>query len=284
MTRENRECWDIQAPSGACAGLDLRGKLAAACSKGPRTSRRQQRWMPNVFRAIGVGFTLLLLADAIPAADEVTPPAYWDNDQEARELGQWRDCIYSEPPLIRLATPVQFSNEPESLPPPMHGVTQQGIYEGIRPIGQSTVGIEPAPDPKGRSNRPEDNDYASSVFARQPPLRYNAIPAPVEPVGSAYLAAADFCHLPLYFEEAKLERYGHCHGIVQPAISAAHFFGTTLALPYRMVVERPRQCLYHYYPYEAGRWAPPYCQRYPLRLDAGFVQAATVVGLIAIIP
>ena len=51
------------------------------------------------------------------------------------------------------------------------------------------------------------------------------------------------CYRPLYFEEISLERYGWTHGLVQPAISGAHFFGSVALLPYKMTVRRPRSCL-----------------------------------------
>ncbi len=96
--------------------------------------------------------------------------------------------------------------------------------------------------------------------------------------------ASAFCHQPLYFEEVNLERYGRSHKYVQPALSAAHFFCTLPALPYLMVVEPPRECIYtagHYRPgspYEPERILPPW------DTAAGVVEAGVVVGLIFAIP
>jgi hypothetical protein len=75
--------------------------------------------------------------------------------------------------------------------------------------------------------------------------------------------ATCFYHRPLYFEEVNLERYGYQCGdrcccwncgyeyCLQPAASAAHFFGTIPALPYCMAVDCPGDHIYtlgHYRP------------------------------------
>src|SRR5262249_35980113 len=57
-----------------------------------------------------------------------------------------------------------------------------------------------------------------------------------------YWQASAFCHGPLYFEEVNLERYGYSFGVLQPAVSGAHFFGTLPLLPYKMAVDRPGTC------------------------------------------
>ena len=52
----------------------------------------------------------------------------------------------------------------------------------------------------------------------------------------------------------------------------------------KLVVERPRQCTIYEYPFEAGRIAPRHHVGYPLRANAGLVEAAVIVGLIAVFP
>jgi hypothetical protein len=45
-----------------------------------------------------------------------------------------------------------------------------------------------------------------------------------------------FCHRPLYFEQPNLERYGIGHGhYVDPWLSAAHFYGNVMVLPFKAV-------------------------------------------------
>lgn len=97
--------------------------------------------------------------------------------------------------------------------------------------------------------------------------------------------ASNLQYEPLYFEEVNLERYGYtrCRSL-QPLISAARFFATIPALPYKMVLQRPchpRYALGHYRP---GSCAPWYWQRLPIQANAGLVEAGVMVGLVFLIP
>jgi hypothetical protein len=97
--------------------------------------------------------------------------------------------------------------------------------------------------------------------------------------------ATAFCHRPLYFEEANLERYGYgCNAYLQPAASAAHFFGTVPALPYCMALDCPRECVYtlgHYRPGSPNPWRRV---SVPKRLRAAFAEGGVWTGLIFLIP
>jgi hypothetical protein len=108
--------------------------------------------------------------------------------------------------------------------------------------------------------------------------------------------ATCFYHNPLYFEEANLERYGYQCGdrcccctcgkecCLQPAVSAAHFFGTIPALPYCIAAECPCDCVYtlgHYRPGDCNPWRciwPP-CDPWAAAAAGGFW-----VGMIAAFP
>lgn len=113
-----------------------------------------------------------------------------------------------------------------------------------------------------------------------------------------------FCHKPLYFEDANLERCGYiagkdcccaewcpdwcgcccCHNM-QNVVSAAYFFGTIPLLPYKMTVNCPCECVP-----ALGR-CPDGC-RYSCRENylppwdwhAAAVEAAAVTGVIFLIP
>jgi len=62
------------------------------------------------------------------------------------------------------------------------------------------------------------------------------------PYGYAWQSPA-FCYSRLYFEQPNLERYGANYGhILSPAISATHFYGTTLTLPFKAIVRAPWTC------------------------------------------
>ncbi len=98
-------------------------------------------------------------------------------------------------------------------------------------------------------------------------------------------SATCLCHRPLYFEEVNAERYGYTPSLVlQPLISAGHFFLTIPALPYKMVVERPCDCIYTLGHYQPGSCAPRRWNRLPLRAGAALVEVGAIAGLILLIP
>jgi hypothetical protein len=92
------------------------------------------------------------------------------------------------------------------------------------------------------------------------------------------------CFRPLYFEEVRLERYGDTHGILQPAISGAHFFGSVVALPYKMTVRPPRSCECSNGFSRPGDCPLPGYGRHELRADAALVEAAVVAGIAVALP
>jgi len=96
--------------------------------------------------------------------------------------------------------------------------------------------------------------------------------------------APALCHSPLYYEEINLERYGYSHGALQPAFSAAHFFGVTLSMPYLMTAEPPQDCQYTLGHYRPGSYAPAHLYRPPFSVKAAAVQAGAVTGLIFLLP
>jgi len=96
--------------------------------------------------------------------------------------------------------------------------------------------------------------------------------------------AAGYCHKPLYFEDWNLERYGHSHGWADPIISGAHFFATLPVLPYKMGVELPWECVYPLGYYRPGSCAPWTCPAVPISCRGMVLEAATVTGLVFLLP
>jgi hypothetical protein len=92
------------------------------------------------------------------------------------------------------------------------------------------------------------------------------------------------CYRPLYFEEIALERYGEHWGILQPAISGAHFFGSVAALPYKMTVRPPRSCECSNGFSRCGDCPLPGYGEHVFRLDAAAVQAGIVAGIVIALP
>lgn len=127
----------------------------------------------------------------------------------------------------------------------------------IRPIGSLSVNIAPpvARDDQGRLLASPPN-VARAHFAQ--PQR---TPAPSLPYSDwmgdyGYGSPLNFCYRPLFFEEVNLERYGYSWGVLQPAVSAAKFYGNVALVPYRLVAQHPCECAYHDHLYRPGAPAP----------------------------
>ena len=97
--------------------------------------------------------------------------------------------------------------------------------------------------------------------------------------------ASGLCHKPLYFEQVKLERYGHSWGpYTQPIMSGIHFFGTLPILPYKMGLRTPNECVYSLGYYRPGSCAPYLVCGFPFTWRAAAFQAGAVTGISYIIP
>jgi len=100
-----------------------------------------------------------------------------------------------------------------------------------------------------------------------------------------YWQASLLNHQPLYFEDVNLERNGYSYGpIMQPVVSGAKFFATLPALPYLMTAQPPHTARYTLGESRPGSPAPYVHEFPPLNFDAAAVEAATVTGLIFLIP
>lgn len=91
-------------------------------------------------------------------------------------------------------------------------------------------------------------------------------------------------HRPLYFEEVNLERHGYSAGLLQPALSAAHFFGRVPTLPYQWVAMPQREVVYTLGHYRPGSYAPYQHYWPPLSVKGGLFEAGVVTGLIFLLP
>ena len=82
------------------------------------------------------------------------------------------------------------------------------------------------------------------------------------------------CHKPLYFEDVQLERYGHSwNPVLEPFVSAGHFFVSVPLLPYKMGLTPPGECQYTLGYYRPGDCAPYMIEPIPLSIRAGVSQA-----------
>jgi hypothetical protein len=91
--------------------------------------------------------------------------------------------------------------------------------------------------------------------------------------------ASGLCHKPLYFEDVQLERYGHSwNPVLQPFMSAGHFFASVALLPYHMGINPPNECVYALGYYRPGSCAPYMIEPFPLSLRGAAFEAAAVTG------
>jgi len=213
-----------------------------------------------------------------PAAAKVT----WVQRSPLAQETQQPETI---PPPLKEAPPRRMPlDPPEPDVPSERFVPAPKPSDGLRPIGALTVGIAPPTPKEGNAAGELPENLAQHRFGDLEPLLVESEPfQPWNAYGQLVLSA-DFCHQPLYFEDANLERYGRSHGVFQPFISAAKFYGSVPALPYKMVSEPPRVCLKDDSRWPAGGMAPHQRSLPPVDVKAGVVEAAVIVGLILLIP
>jgi hypothetical protein len=79
---------------------------------------------------------------------------------------------------------------------------------------------------------------------------------------------SELLYQPLYFDDAPLERYGQtqCRAL-QPITSGAHFFGTMLLMPYRLIEDHPYGYISQLGYYRQGSPPPPVGHRVRLSVD-----------------
>ena len=124
-----------------------------------------------------------------------------------------------------------------------------------RPVSELTTNIAIKPEPEAGTGPSAPESIAGSCL--EPAIQGTGQRAWAS---QCYCwEAPALCHGPLYFEETNLERYGYsqnCLRTVQPLVSSAHFFGTTVMLPYLMVAEPERECVYTLGEYRPGSCVP----------------------------
>ena len=97
--------------------------------------------------------------------------------------------------------------------------------------------------------------------------------------------ASNLCHKPLYFEQPRLERYGHSlPPVIQPLVSAAQFFISVPLLPYKMGIEPPNECIYVLGYYRPSSCAPMQIPGVPISLRGAIYEAAVITGFAIVLP
>lgn len=159
--------------------------------------------------------------------------------------------------------------------------------------------VLPAADPAASDRLRPIDQVELTLGARQEILppdlaaeRFGPDEALFQPTGSSRLwgdshyswDAPALCHRPLYFEEENLERYGRSYGLLQPAVSVAHFSGRVAALPYLMGAYPPHECIYTLGRTPPGSYEPYHWYRPPASARGAVLQAGAVTGLIFLVP
>lgn len=172
--------------------------------------------------------------------------------------------------------------------------------ESLSGVTSYSISDEPITSPDKSSRFLQENNLQSirSVRPRLKPTEgklpeeVHAIPVGVESVQSSREFASTsksweapvFCHRPLYFEDVNLERYGHNFGVLQPAVSAAHFYSRVPLIPYMTGVDRPRECDYTLGHYRPGSNAPYLSHRLPFSWRGVALEGAAATGTVLLIP
>lgn len=153
----------------------------------------------------------------------------------------------------------------------------QKIAEWLKPIDQLNTTITP---PEGRLppdvaaqlavGAPRDvvaerRGWGSTAFNWEPPELY---------------------FQPPYWDRVPLERYGQT--TTKPAtefwLSAAHFFGTFVTMPYKMGIDGTHDRIYTLGYYRPGSAAPPVKQTLPYEPNAAANEFGTWAGLLLVLP
>lgn len=101
---------------------------------------------------------------------------------------------------------------------------------------------------------------------------------PFEPINYCW-EASNIYHLPIYFEDHCLERYGHTRNyLVQPFFSAGLFATQLIGLPYQMTIDPVCKKRYILGWYRPGRYVPPRYYQIPWNTEAAIVEAAFITG------
>ena len=194
-----------------------------------------------------------------------------------------RTSTWTDPVATEFVSRIQFRDQADALPgealPPVDAESSRVALEedGLKPIGQLTIDTAPQP-----GEIPED--LAAARFAQAGQVWHPFGTNRPWNLYSFWWEAPALCHQPLYFEEVNLERYGYSHGVAQPMVSAAHFFGTIPALPYLMAANPPRECIYTLGHYLPGSCAPYHVYYPPLSLKGAVVEAGVMTGLFFVLP
>ena len=95
----------------------------------------------------------------------------------------------------------------------------------------------------------------------------------------------NFFHMPTYFDDVPLERYGQTKSeCLQPFLSGTRFYLQVPILPYKMGVNPPHECISTLGHRPPGDCVPCIKQTLPFEADAVVVQTAATLGFVFLLP
>jgi hypothetical protein len=238
--------------------------------------------MPSTVNAFNSLFAANEAGDAIDIA--VDESSQEEPQTESRSERDFMALVDGQDPLpAALERAARRASVEEIVRPPQYteaptrrGTAESDLNRIRRRIDQVPLDIRPAagtlPTSEATiaSDRNYNPDYSIGVEGRPPVI-------------CAYTPRT-LCFRPLYFEEIGLERYGASWGIVQPAISGAHFFGRVAAMPYKMFVRCPRSCVCSNGFSRVGDLPPPDYGDCCWSWSAAAFEAGIVAGIVIALP
>lgn len=151
----------------------------------------------------------------------------------------------SVPPTPKKTAKPYTSIAPDPVCPQGSGVGVSSIFQSISSIRLNGLSTDPPSRPRddvastAELPRPENqacqylDSYSPTYYAT--PMRYGSH----RPSRDTHV----FCHRPLYFEDANLERCGQSNGCLTTATSVVHFATLIAFSPYSMLAEHPADCV-----------------------------------------
>ncbi|MEX0791986.1 MAG: hypothetical protein WD045_02545 [Pirellulaceae bacterium] len=200
--------------------------------------------------------------------EEISPsiPSDMDPEAETEDTAPRRRSLHQE-----LRDDPQFFEK-------LTDQQRRELFDRRKPTEYGIANSRLSPDEK----QPEN--IAANLFAQEP-AEHSAFGYQRDwyPSMALWESPAMF-HRPLYFEEVNLERYGHRHAFLQPGLSAAHFVGNAIALPYKIGVNHPCERIYTLGHYRPGDCNPHNVHGLPWSWRGAAYTGAFYTGAVFVLP